>query len=136
MKVFFIDDRGFDETLTSASTYVVSPAIWSGIMRVGSQNGHSGYSYFGPMGTVNNNRFWIGDSDHGVLVVMHDASTLSLRVHLSAGTNMSLHIGDAEFDLADATEAQEGPPGYFQWPKGSLNWSTGDIVHLSLEATD
>ena len=137
LRVSFTDDAENEETLTSEATdAVVSAALndslWSATLTAGASGNNVGYSVFQQVGELSSTRFSLKGTDHIVRLIIHDGDTLYLRLKRKAPAGLILRIGDAEFALGDASILDlKGAPIY-HWPKGSLDWSVGEKVRVSL----
>ncbi len=135
VRVAFTDDRGTEETLTSASTETVTHLIWSSILTVGSGGAQSGYSFAQSTGVLAPGEFSVGVADFivGTLLTGSDgALTLGLDRELSGP--FTLHAGTVSFAFEDAQRsASEGGAEYtYRWDQAGLGWSAGERVSLRL----
>ena len=137
VRVTFTDDAENAETLTSAATAAVeaSPTIWSATMTVGAGGGYLGYSVPGSIGELSSTQFSIDETAYTVWVVVHDADRLYFRLSNDAPEGLTLHLGDLELALAGATVVSDQGSNIYRWHRGTVSWSAGDKVPLSLSLT-
>ena len=137
VRVTFTDDAENEETLTSAATAAVeaSATIWSATMTVGAGGDKLGYSLFGPIGELSSTQFSIDETTYTVWLVMHDADKLYFRLNNDPPEGLTLHLGDLELALAGATVVSDQGSNIYRWHRGTVSWSAGDKVPLSLSLT-
>ena len=117
----------------------VAGAVWSAEMRVadvGSRKGHPylGYSTIKESGELSSTRFKYKDRDYEIYALGFSdaAQTLGLSINLPLGTTFTLHIGEDEFSIADATTSQSQSIRLYEWEAMGLNWAMGDMVEVYL----
>ena len=135
VRVDYTDDRGNDETLTTASTGTVTLLIWSSTLTVGSSSAQSGYSFPQSTGVLSPGEFSVGVADFIVRLVLTDkdgALTLGLDRELAAP--FTLHVGTVPFAYEDAEpSASEDDTGYtYRWHQAGLDWSAGENLGLRM----
>ena len=137
VRVSFTDDRNNAETLTSAQTEAVTVLIWSATITVGSGEGYSGYSLTQNTGELSPDEFSFGVIDYSVKLALEgDDGLLYFALDRALPTPFTLHIGPIRFASEDASTRQENSGYTYQWDKGSVDWSDGEDVELTLTMPD
>ena len=135
VRIDYTDDRGNDETLTSASTETVALLIWSSTLTVGDGIVQSGYSFVQSTGALSPGEFSVDVADFIVRLVLTDkdgALTLGLDRELAAP--FTLHVGTVPFAYEDAEPSASGDDtGYtYRWHQAGLDWSAGENLGLRM----
>ena len=133
VRVSFTDDASHEETLTSAPTEAVTLLVWSATLTAGTRETHSGYNLLHSTGALSQTEFTLGGDDYTVkMVVEGDDGLLSFGLDRRLRTNFTLNVGGVPFSSEDASTTKTGFVHTYQWDKGTVDWSVGDEVELSL----
>ncbi len=133
VRVSFTDDASHEETLTSALTEAVTLLAWSATLTAGTRETHSGYNLLHSTGALSQTEFTLGGDDYTVkMVVEGDDGLLSFGLDRRLRTNFTLNVGGVPFSSEDASTTKTGFVHTYQWDKGTVDWSVGDEVELSL----
>ena len=133
VRVSFTDDASHEETLTSAPTEAVTLLVWSATLTAGTRETHSGYKLLHSTGALSQTEFTLGGDDYTVkMVVEGDDGLLSFGLDRRLRTDFTLNVGGVPFSSEDASSTKTGFVHTYQWDKGTVDWSVGDEVELSL----
>ena len=133
VRVSFTDDASHEETLTSAPTEAVTLLVWSATLTAGTRETHSGYNLLHSTGALSQTEFTLGGDDYTVkMVVEGDDGLLSFGLDRRLRTDFTLNVGGVPFSFEDASTTKAGFVHTYQWDKGTVDWSVGDEVELSL----
>ena len=133
VRVSFTDDASHEETLTSAPTEAVTLLVWSATLTAGTRETHSGYNLLHSTGALSQTEFTLGGDDYTVkMVVEGDDGLLSFGLDRRLRTDFTLNVGGVPFSSEDASTTKTGFVHTYQWDKGTVDWSVGDEVELSL----
>ena len=133
VRVSFTDDASHEETLTSAPTEAVTLLVWSVTLTAGTIETHSGYNLLHSTGALSQTEFTLGRDDYTVKTVVEgDDGLLSFGLDRRLRTDFTLNVGGVPFSSADASTTKTGFVHTYQWDKGTVDWSVGDEVELSL----
>ena len=133
VRVSFTDDASHEETLTSAPTEAVTLLVWSATLTAGTRETHSGYNLLHSAGALSQTEFTLGGDDYTVkMVVEGDDGLLSFGLDRRLRTDFTLNVGGVPFSSEDASTTKAGFVHTYQWDKGTVDWSVGDEVELSL----
>ena len=133
VRVSFTDDASHEETLTSAPTEAVTLLVWSATLTAGTKETHSGYNLLHSTGALSQTEFTLGGDDYTVkMVVEGDDGLLSFGLDRRLRTDFTLNVGRVPFSSEDASTTKTGFVHTYQWDKGTVDWSVGDEVELSL----
>ena len=133
VRVSFTDDASHEETLTSAPTEAVTLLVWSATLTAGTRETHSGYNLLHSAGALSQTEFTLGGDDYTVkMVVEGDDGLLSFGLDRRLRTDFTLNVGGVPFSSEDASTTKTGFVHTYQWDKGTVDWSVGDEVELSL----
>ncbi len=137
VRVTFTDDRGADETLTSAPTESVTVLVWSATLTAGSGGTYSGYDQYQGTGALSDDEFSLAAIEYSVrLVTEDDEGMLSLVLDRPLLAPFTLHVGTFGFASEDATPEEGDGADTYGWDKGTVEWSDGEQVELSLTLSD
>ncbi len=117
--------------------------VWSVTLTVGETSFGKGYLNTGTVGTLSDGDFIYDGttySIHRVIVLNNGELQLFLdrTIPNSAKSALSLHVGNAQFPLADAAISNSGSGATnnaVKWANSGLSWSAGDTVQLRLIET-
>ena len=133
VRVSFTDDASHEETQTSAPTEAVTLLVWSATLTAGTRETHSGYNLLHSTGALSQTEFTLGGDDYTVkMVVEGDDGLLSFGLDRRLRTDFTLNVGGVPFSSEDASTTKAGFVHTYQWDKGTVDWSVGDEVELSL----
>ena len=133
VRVSFTDDASHEETQTSAPTEAVTLLVWSATLTAGTRETHSGYNLLHSTGALSQTEFTLGGDDYTVkMVVEGDDGLLSFGLDRRLRTDFTLNVGGVPFSSEDASTTKTGFVHTYQWDKGTVDWSVGDEVELSL----
>ena len=133
VRVNFTDDAGHEETLSSETTEAVTVLIWSATLTAGSNETYSGYSLIQNTGELSPDEFFVGVIGYSVKLVLEgDDGLLSFGLEKALPTPFTLRVGELRFASEDASTQENGFAYMYQWDKGSLDWSVGEKVEVSL----
>ena len=133
VRVSFTDDASHEETLTSAPTEAVTLLVWSATLTADTRETHSGYNLLHSTGALSQTEFTLGGDDYTVkMVVEGDDGLLSFGLDRRLRTDFTLNVGGVPFSSEDASTTKTGFVHTYQWDKGTVDWSVGDEVELSL----
>ena len=133
VRVSFTDDASHEETLTSAPTEAVTLLVWSATLTAGTRETHSGYNLLHSTGALSQTEFTLGGDDYTVkMVVEGDDGLLSFGLDRRLRTDFTLNVGGVPFSSEDASTTKTGFVHTYQWDKGTVDWSVGGEVELSL----
>ena len=133
VRVSFTDDASHEETQTSAPTEAVTLLVWSATLTAGTRETHSGYNLLHSTGALSQTEFTLGGDDYTVkMVVEGDDGLLSFGLDRRLRTDFTLNVGGVPFSSEDASTTKTGFVHTCQWDKGTVDWSVGDEVELSL----
>ena len=138
VRVTFIDDAGYEESVVSDATAQV-PAVWAGAITVGNGpegSGATGYSVFASgMGSITTPRFSLEGDTNVVQYVAYSQSGLHFGLSKELSKPFVLHVGSASFQSTDAS-IRKGDTSYIHtWSDPNLSWSVGDnMLVVLLEA--
>ena len=135
VRVTFIDDAGYEESVLSEATAQV-PAIWAGAITVGNGpegSGATGYSVFSSgMGSITTPDFELDGVTNTVQIVAQSQSGLHLGLSKELSNPLMLHVGSARFQSIDAS-IRKGDNSYIHtWGDSNLSWSVGDNLHVAI----
>ena len=114
--------------------------IWSSTLTSGSATFGLGYIGSGAIGTLSDNDFVYGGVTYQIsrVAVLNNNGELQLFVDRtipnSLKSALTLHVGNAQFPLADASLSTSGTiaNNAAKWANSGLSWNTGDTVQLRL----
>ncbi len=137
VRVAFIDDAGYEESVVSDATAQV-PVIWTGAITVGNGpegSGATGYSVFASgMGSITTPRFRLEGVTSVVQYVAYSQSGLHFGLSKELSKPFVLHVGSASFQSTDAS-IRKGDTSYIHtWGDAHLSWSVGDNMLVVLLA--
>ena len=141
VKVSFRDDRNHQESLTSAATAAVTAAaddssIWSATLTAGSSGSFHGY-WKDLMGSLAPDGFNIDGSDYTVTSLNRYGDLMFAFVldHALLG-DFTLQVGDTTLRSEEAEVTTSSSSYSYQWQNKIPDLSDGDIVEVSLTASD
>ena len=117
-----------------------APQVWSGTVTVGESTFHRGYIINGVFGTLSDNDFTYGGATYQFDSIQVRKSDRELNLILaqaipdSLKSALTLHVGNAEFRLADAaiSDSGTGTNDKASWSNSGLSWSVNESVQLRL----
>ncbi len=141
VKVSFRDDRNHQESLTSEATAAVTAAddssIWSATLTVGSYEPFLGYYSFTRTGQLDPAEFSLDGNDYTVQTLGDKGSEwFEFGLTKTIQGDFTLQVGGTGFDSADATISDSGVVYLYRWADQTASLSEGDIVEVSLTASD
>ena len=105
-------------------------------MVAGAQDEHRGYSFFTSLGSLSDTSYSADGKDYAVKLLVLTGGKLYLGQSEELTAGLALWIDQVEFVSGDALLSQPGAAHLAHWPAGSLNWSEGDRVEVSLVAAE
>ena len=148
VRVAFVDDRGHQETRTSAATAATVPApdseseteeddsIWSATMTAGLLYDGYGYSSFaGGAGELSDTAFDLDGVTYTIKTVVA-WGWLYIMVDRELPTDFTFEVDGARFNLSDASLTIYSYASEYRWSEAETNWSEGDNVQLALYSVD
>ena len=141
VRVSFSDDAGNDEVVVSDSVAVEGAPGWNATLTVGEHSDYHpapvGFSSYSRLGSLSDVQLSIDGSIHRVRVLMHQGGDLHLHLNRELPGNYKLTIGDREFITGDSSEPADGVSNArYLWEDTGLDWSSGDVVGVSLDEHD
>ena len=132
LRVYFTDDGGNHETLTSTSTDPVLPVppIWSATMTPGTLSDGYGYSYGGP-GELTATSFELD----GVTCTIEKVVALGwmyIYVDGILATDLAFEVNGERFRLVDASVKDHGGGTLYTWSDAGMNWNVGEGIQMEL----
>ncbi len=114
--------------------------VWSATLTVADGGVWMGFEGSAAIGTLSDDNFTYGGGSYAVKrVIVTDSNgqlqfTLDKTVPDSLKSALTLHVGNSQFALADATFSSIGgmTNDTLNWSNTGLSWSAGDTVSLSL----
>ena len=136
VRIDYTDDRGNNETLTSAFTQAVTILIWRSALTVeGGSSAQSGYSLPQGTGALSPGESSVGVADFIVRLVLTDVEgSLTLGLDRELSGPFTLQAGSVSLAYEDslASASEEGAGYTYVWDQAGLDWSTGENVDLQL----
>ena len=134
LRVYFTDDGGNEETLTSTSTGPVlpMPPIWSATLTPGTLSDGYGYSYGGP-GELTATSFELD----GVTYTIEKVVALGwMYIHVDGAllSGLAFEVNGERFRLVDASVKDHGGGTLYTWSDAGMNWNVGESVQMGLHA--
>ena len=132
LRVYFTDDGGNHETLTSTSTDPVLPVppIWSATVTPGTLSDGYGYNFGGP-GELTETSFELD----GVTYTIEKVLALGWMYIYMDGvltTDLAFEVNGKRFRLVDASVTDHGGETLYTWSDAGMNWSVGESVQMEL----
>ena len=129
-----------DGTTVKVYNVVVTRAdavIWTAELTVGSREAQvpatTGYSLWGTdLGSVTSQSFQWEEKSHRVLGLLRLADGLYLNTSRAISKDFLLTVGSQDFKATDSLDPSTSAAGRYWWPAGSLSWSAGDTVNVSI----
>ena len=117
--------------------------VWSATLTVGELEPYRGYVGGASIGTLSDNNPTYDGATYQISQIRIHKSSGQLELILdqaipdSAKSALSLHIGNAQFRLADASLSSFGSVANSRaiWTNPGLSWNTGDTVQVRLTAS-
>ena len=144
VRVAFVDDRGHQETRTSAATAAIVPvpdseseteedgSVWSATMTAGLLYDGYGYSSFaGGAGELSETAFDLDGVTYTIKTVVA-WGWLYITVDRELPTELILEVDGARFHLSDASPTTYSYASEYRWSGAEVNWSEGDTAELTL----
>ena len=141
VKVSFRDDRNHQESLTSAATAAVEAAaddssIWSATLTVGSSGSFHGY-WKDLMGSLAPDGFNIDGSDYTVTSLNRYGDLMfAFVLDQALPGDFTLQVGDTTLRSEEADVTTSSSSYSYQWQNKIPDLADGDIVEVSLTASD
>ena len=149
VRVAFVDDRGHQETRTSAATAATVPAldseseteeedgsVWSATMTAGLRYDGYGYSsYAGGAGELSDTAFDLDGVTYTIKTVVA-WGWMYIMVDRELPTDLTFEVDGARFNLSDASLTTYSYASEYRWSEAETNWSEGDNVQLALYSAD
>ncbi len=140
VKVSFRDDKNHQESLTSAATAAVTAAddssIWSATLTVGSSGSFHGY-WKDFMGSLAPDGFNIDGSDYTVTSLSRYGDLMfAFVLDQALPGDFTLQVGDTTFRSEEADVTTSSSSYSYQWQNKIPDLADGDIVEVSLTASD
>ena len=149
VRVAFVDDRGHQETRTSAATAAIVPApdsepeteeedgsVWSATMTAGLLYDGYGYSSFaGGGGELSDTAFDLDGVTYTIKTVVA-WGWMYIMVDRELPTDLTFEVDGARFNLSDASLTTYSYASEYRWSEAETNWSEGDNVQLALYGVD
>ena len=134
LRVYFTDDGGNHETLTSTSTDPVLPVppIWSATMTPGTLSDGYGYSYGGP-GELTATSFELDGVTYTIEKVVA-LGWMYIYVDGILATDLAFEVNGERFRLVDASVTDHGGGTLYTWSDAGMNWNVGESVQMGLHA--
>ena len=134
LRVYFTDDGGNHETLTSTSTDPVLPVppIWSATMTPGTLSDGYGYSYGGP-GELTATSFELDGVTYTIEKVVA-LGWMYIYVDGILATDLAFEVNGERFRLVDASVKDHGGGTLYTWSDAGMNWNEGESVQMGLHA--
>ena len=145
VRVAFVDDRGHQETRTSAATAAIVPAldseseteekdgpVWSATMTAGLLYDGYGYSSFaGGAGELSDTAFDLDGVTYTIKTVVA-WGWMYIMLDRELPTDLTFEVDGARFNLSDASLTTYSYASEYRWSEAETNWSEGDNVQLAL----
>ncbi len=138
VKVFFTDDRDFDETLISEPTAVVEAAeesvsTWSAELTVRSSGSFYGYWESEGFGELAPDEFNLEGKAYTVLTLMRYTDQWFIFTPDQAlPGDFTLRVGETTLSSEEARTSKSSSQAEYQWQNQTPDLSAGDTVEVSL----
>ena len=142
VRVFFTDDAGNEETLTSEATAAVGAAagevVWESELTVGrvpnvfpDALGYPASEDHG--GTLSPDHFEIDGSVYSVQFLLHFAEGLWLGIDRELPVEFTLSVGETIYEASESKVPVTGSgSGGYWWPSAISDWTVDESVQVSL----
>ena len=132
LRVYFTDDGGNHETITSTSTGPVLPVppIWTATLTPATLSDGYGYSYGGP-GELTATSFELD----GVTYTIEKVVALGWMYIYVDGilvTDLAFEVNGERFRLVDASVKDHGGGTLYTWSDAGMNWNAGEGIQMEL----
>ena len=134
LRVYFTDNGGNHETLTSTSTdpVLTVPPIWSATMTPGTLSDGYGYSYGGP-GELTATSFELDGVTYTIEKVVA-LGWMHIYVDGILATDLAFEVNGERFRLVDASVTDHGGGTLYTWSDAGMNWNAGEGIQMELHA--
>ena len=132
MRVYFTDDGGNREILTSTSTGPVlpMPPIWSATLTPATLSDGYGYNFGGP-GELTETSFELDGATYTIEKVVA-LGWMYIHVDGVLTTDLAFEVNGKRFRLVDASVTYHGGETLYTWSDAGMNWSVGESVQMAL----
>ena len=149
VRVFFTDDSGNEESLTSEATGAVEArpntigeSGWEATMTIGSDSNMTpaakGYSRYGDLrnGDLSNKEFTFEDETYNVPFLLRIGDALYLGLNKALSSDFTLRIGNSVYvagdSLGNALPGNRPSKIQYWWEVGGAEWTPGETMEVSL----
>ena len=134
LRVYFTDDGGNHETITSTSTGPVLPVppIWTATLTPATLSDGYGYSYGGP-GELTATSFELDGVTYTIEKVVA-LGWMHIYVDGILATDLAFEVNGERFRLVDASVKDHGGGTLYTWSDAGMNWNVGEGIQMELHA--